>query len=631
MMKTAQAASRQPAHSAEASSLLRPARTSFRADGKLSGMQSTHGNQRLQRMLNRGVLQAKLTINQPGDVFEQEADRVADHVMHVPDSHAAVEPNQAHAAQAVASVAASSSGGVSSSIRAFWSTQGSAVSTQGRAAFLQRACSCGGTCNDCKNNADVLQRTSDSSVEGGATAPPIVHEVLRSSGQPLDHATRNFMEPRFGSDFSQVRIHTDAKAAESARAVNAAAYTVGNDVVFASGRCTNSAAGRRLLAHELTHTVQQNTSGIMQRQPAPRKALVAPRFVGNAQLDRALNNELLIQKGSHGAAVRLIQESLLAQGYTLPQFGVDGDFGDETEAALKQFQGDAGAVTIDGVVGPETMGLLDQHDPTNVGGLGPPAKVGPVPGPRPAPAVGCDAPFTGVAFALANQVATGVAPAAIIGIGLNGGLPFLLMRGTAPANYQPHITIAAPTNAKAQEFEVGFISNLLTTQRDANFPGGHIVQTQAPAPIKDGAPLATGLYDAIFVQVPAAAVRENFTAAGATVNLDWPDTPGDGAFVNLPDNPACAALPASQMINMVMHDTFRTWVAVRHRPSGCVRTLHHIDWNLLWSANVTPGAPLPGVAVTSNVIDVTQPNGNGSPAFIQGGRVPGDVAHKACI
>ena len=65
--------------------------------------------------------------------------------------------------------------------------------------------------------------------------PPIVHEVLHSPGQPLDPATRAFMEPRFGHDFSTVRVHTDARAAASARTVNALAYTVGRDVVF-SGR-----------------------------------------------------------------------------------------------------------------------------------------------------------------------------------------------------------------------------------------------------------------------------------------------------------------------------------------------------------------------------------------------------------
>jgi len=91
-----------------------------------------------------------------------------------------------------------------------------------------------------------------------ATIPAIVHQVLRSSGQPLDQGTRTFFEDRFGHDFSRVRVHTDVRAGESARAVSALAYTVGRELVFDSGQyAPSAAAGKRLLAHELTHVVQQ--------------------------------------------------------------------------------------------------------------------------------------------------------------------------------------------------------------------------------------------------------------------------------------------------------------------------------------------------------------------------------------
>ena len=77
-------------------------------------------------------------------------------------------------------------------------------------------------------------------------------------GQPLDAQTRAFMEPRFGHDFGHVRVHTDAKATESARAVDALAYTVGQEVVFSAGRyAPTSFEGSRLLAHELVHVIQQ--------------------------------------------------------------------------------------------------------------------------------------------------------------------------------------------------------------------------------------------------------------------------------------------------------------------------------------------------------------------------------------
>lgn len=88
--------------------------------------------------------------------------------------------------------------------------------------------------------------------------PAIVHDALRSPGQPLDANTRAFMEPRFGHDFGHVRVHTEATAADSARAVHARAYTVGKDVVFGSGEyAPQTTGGQRLLAHELTHVVQQ--------------------------------------------------------------------------------------------------------------------------------------------------------------------------------------------------------------------------------------------------------------------------------------------------------------------------------------------------------------------------------------
>ena len=92
-------------------------------------------------------------------------------------------------------------------------------------------------------------------------APPLVHEVLRSSGQPLDPETRAFFEPRYGHDFSRVRVHTDRQAAESVQAVGAAAYTVGSGIAFADGRYRpQTSAGRALLAHELAHVAQQRVA-----------------------------------------------------------------------------------------------------------------------------------------------------------------------------------------------------------------------------------------------------------------------------------------------------------------------------------------------------------------------------------
>lgn len=138
--------------------------------------------------------------------------------------------------------------------------------------LLQRKCVCGqhtfagGECEECRQKREGMTQRAATSPATVSTVPPIVHDVLGSSGQPLDTSTRAFMESRFGHDFSQVRVHTDAKAAESAQAVNAFAFTLGKDVVFGEGQyAPGTSEGRRLLSHELTHTIQQSPSTL--RQP----------------------------------------------------------------------------------------------------------------------------------------------------------------------------------------------------------------------------------------------------------------------------------------------------------------------------------------------------------------------------
>lgn len=132
-------------------------------------------------------------------------------------------------------------------------------------ARVQPKCDCGGgggMCAACAQKDETIQRSAAHESEDAQmmkAASPIVNEVIGSVGHPLDDETREFMETRFGHDFSGVRVHTDARAAESARAVNAVAYTVGQDVVFDEGLYQpQTQVGRHLLAHELTHVVQQS-------------------------------------------------------------------------------------------------------------------------------------------------------------------------------------------------------------------------------------------------------------------------------------------------------------------------------------------------------------------------------------
>jgi hypothetical protein len=178
---------------------------------------------------------------------------------------------------------------------------------------LQRKCDCGnhtfagGECEECGGNRQKLQRRATNQSEP-TEVPPIVYEALRSPGQPLDATTRAFMEPRFGHEFSNVRVHTDAKAAESARAVNALAYTVGRDVVFGTGQYAPGAPqGRKLLAHELTHVMQQQNAALASQagvsQPGDAFEQEADRMADDVMTSRSVRSRLITPGGPNDAAL----------------------------------------------------------------------------------------------------------------------------------------------------------------------------------------------------------------------------------------------------------------------------------------------------------------------------------------
>jgi outer membrane protein OmpA-like peptidoglycan-associated protein len=189
------------------------------------------GNQaRLRGLAVRGQrLQARLTVGAVNDPLEREADAAADRVMRM----------------------------------------------AGPQVSLSSAPTLSRTCAACEEEEQGLQREAAGGGMVAAAAPPIVHDVLNSPGRPLDPATHDFMAGRFGADFGDVRIHADSQAARSAAAVDALAYTVGRDVVFASGQYDPGGdAGRRLLAHELAHVVQQGFGdrGHLRRMGDPSRA-----------------------------------------------------------------------------------------------------------------------------------------------------------------------------------------------------------------------------------------------------------------------------------------------------------------------------------------------------------------------
>ena len=170
------------------------------------------------------AIQAKLTIDQPGDAHEREADRVADAVMRMPATTTSPER-------------------------------------------VQRVCT---ECEEEQKHKPIQQVRRK---EHPGDTPPVTSSVaaniqnLRGGGSALPAQTRAFFEPRFGADFSQVRLHTDARAADTATSIHAKAFTVGRDIAFNAGQyAPESAEGQHLLAHELTHVVQQQGDQI-QRAP----------------------------------------------------------------------------------------------------------------------------------------------------------------------------------------------------------------------------------------------------------------------------------------------------------------------------------------------------------------------------
>lgn len=239
---------------------------------------------------------------------------------------------------------------------------------------------------------DILQRSA-TKPGGQQTVPPIVHEVLRSPGRPLDAETRAFMEPRLGHDFSQVRVHTDGKAAASARAVSASAYTVGRDMVFGTGQFAPATVqGRRLIAHELAHVAQQSNSSVfaeprsisIPEEPAEIAADAAARQIYRGKTPKEIPSQVKAQPGTLWRdlalrppdevedqpelseervrrAIRLNRASYDEESTRLIQdlVGVDqtGTFDEATVRAVAWMQERFG-LEADGKVGPDTYDLL---------------------------------------------------------------------------------------------------------------------------------------------------------------------------------------------------------------------------------------------------------------------------------
>ncbi len=234
---------------------------------------------------------------------------------------------------------------------------------------LRRTCACGeqssgSGCSECEKKKLSLARSIRSAnpiTPHSNDVPPIVHEVLNSSGEPLDAATRTYFEPRFGHDFSRVRVHTDEQAAESARLVNARAYTVGDNVVLGSGQYhPSSSSGRRLLAHELTHVVQQSNSG-----SALPLTISEPSDRNERQADQVATD--VADRGLSFAGVPVLPQAALMRDFALQPPAVVPPQRELTEAQTREAirfnrarYNEESIRLIQDVVGAQVTGTFDE-------------------------------------------------------------------------------------------------------------------------------------------------------------------------------------------------------------------------------------------------------------------------------
>jgi hypothetical protein len=222
-------------------------------------LQRAIGNQVVQRIVRSnntigfnfakiGILQPKLIVSQPGDEYEQEADRVAEQIMtkSVDNSIKPAMANKGDEERIDRKCAACEMGKKEEGEEG---VVGGGVEEEGEEEGEEEE-----YLNISRNPSRPMSR-----LEATDETANEISNVMSSSGSPLDSSSRQFMESRFADyDFSNVRVHTDLRAAESAQALNANAYTIKNNIVFGEGQYKpNTSEGRKLIAHELVHTIQQ--------------------------------------------------------------------------------------------------------------------------------------------------------------------------------------------------------------------------------------------------------------------------------------------------------------------------------------------------------------------------------------
>ena len=291
-----------------------------------------------QSSLVTNIIQPKLKIGAVNDKYEQEADTVADHIMRMP-SFTQVESSK------------QSQSHNNSSAQIY---------------NVQRKCS------GCKDEEQILQKKSSGQTLEVTSVINANIQSLHGKGQPLSQTDRRFFEPRFGADFSQVRLHTNNHAANTAKSINAKAFTIGNNVVFSAGEYSPGSVGRKLMAHELTHVMQQNSSQsnhLIQRL-CDTKKVNARSEPANLPLHPDIiavftGKKTIKYRSNKYRAILLIQQALADLNYQglgktgRNKLGVDGYFKSKTQNIIKKFQKDQG-ITENGIIDQQTLRCLDQ-------------------------------------------------------------------------------------------------------------------------------------------------------------------------------------------------------------------------------------------------------------------------------
>ncbi len=507
-------------------------------------------------------IQPKLAIGQPGDKYEQEADRVADQVMRMPAPGSPVwgltsllqtpsiqrmypncekevqrqpmEEEEEEETLQTKPLANQITPLVQRQTEPLEEEEEDTLQTKTASNLVQRQ-----TEPLEEEEEDTLQTKTASNLrvmrdgDGSTSDSVLVNREIeqhiqqeRSSGQSLSSSIRTPMEQRFGIDFSGVKVHTNSTSDKLNRSLSARAFTTGQDIFFKKGEYNpTSTSGRGLLAHELTHVVQQGGAKL-QRKPK----------LGQSESSSVLRHLQAMQQ-QPGFDTSLYRKEIAEFQQTHP---------------TEQIMAKQGQILRK----PEGVNVRERDNSQAIRRCARPPR-GVRTGPPPAPAAGLT--FSSGSF---NKGTGGQITAASAGANL-------VIRSAA---YSPSgsVKVSGSTNAEAQKWEVGFIQTLKSTTRAGHYKGSPSkkkLSVVVPTPIRDGNPkqsTSTPWYDSLNPKG-----KKAFTKTNSTENVSLWDKPGTGAPWKTPDK-------KGKLDYYDGKDIFTAWMIVREKASP--NTIEYINW-----------------------------------------------------